>query len=46
MLRMVSRLLEGVFSATAEVVDGEIEIGIVPDGKVKQLIKDDLAIAN
>lgn len=38
--------LEGVFSATAEVVDGEIEIGIVPDGKVKQLIKDDLAIAN
>ena len=38
--------LEGVFNASVEVVDGEIEIGIVPDGKVKQLIKDDLAIAN
>ena len=38
--------LEGVLSATAEVVDGEIEIAIIPDGKVKQLIKDDLAITN
>lgn len=38
--------LEGVFAATAEVVDGEIEMSIVPDGKVKQLIKDDLAITN
>lgn len=36
--------LSGVFTAMGEVVDGEIEMAIVPDGDIKLLIKDDSAI--
>lgn len=37
-------VLEGVFKASAEVENGKIEMGIVPDGEMKVLIKDDSAI--
>ena len=36
--------LEGVFKATAIVENGKIVMGIVPDGEMKVLIKDDTAI--
>lgn len=36
--------LSGVFTAMGEVVDGEIEMAIVPDGDIKLLVKDDSAI--
>lgn len=36
--------LDGVFKATASVVNGKIEMGIIPDGEMKVLIKDDSAI--
>lgn len=37
-------VLDGAFKATATVVDGKIEMGIIPDGEMKVLIKDDTAI--
>jgi hypothetical protein len=37
----VTLTLEEVFKASAETVDGKIEMGIVPDGKMKVLIKND-----
>lgn len=36
--------LSGVFTAMGEVVDGEIEMAIIPDGDIKLLVKDDSAI--
>lgn len=36
--------LDGVFKATAAVENGKITMGIVPDGEMKVLIKDDSAI--
>lgn len=36
--------LDGVFKATATVENGKIVMGIVPDGEMKVLIKDDSAI--
>lgn len=36
--------LGGVFTAMGEVVDGEIQMAIIPDGEIKILIKDDAAI--
>ena len=36
--------LTGVFKANAEVVDGKVEMGLVPEGEMKVLIKDDKAI--
>lgn len=37
-------ILDGVFRAEATVVKGKIEMGLVPDGEMKVLIKDDAAI--
>jgi len=36
--------LDGVFKATAEKVNGKVEMGLIPDGAMKILIKDDIAI--
>ena len=36
--------LDGVFKATATVENGKVVMGIVPDGEMKVLIKDDSAI--
>lgn len=40
----VTLTLDEVFKASASIVDGKIEMGIVPDGAMKVLIKDDSVI--
>lgn len=37
-------VLDGVFKATAAMEDGKVVMGIIPDGEMKVLIKDDSAI--
>ena len=38
--------LDDVFSATGDVVDGNVEIAIVPEGRLKLIIKDDSGLQN
>lgn len=40
----VTLVLEGVFKATAEVSNGKTVMGMVPDGEMKVLVKDDSVI--
>ena len=37
-------ILPGFFIASSEVVDGEIHVGIAPDGHLKEIVKDDAAL--
>jgi hypothetical protein len=38
--------LDGVFTAMGEMVDGTVQVGLVPDGSMKVLIKDDVSLSN